>query len=271
MHAEDMIENEYMGHWWVDGRKPYMVYSETGGSSYVAENVAASGWTQREWSAKNCGAWTVNCLVPTVKDAITEAQYGMMYDDAHASWGHRDNILRETHRAVSLGIASNGRRIIFVQHFEGGDAVAPKPPVLSSDGRLTFTVSKVAGGIDIGPVVTVSYDPPPTPKTPEQIDRTKSYCVGGGFRETCLDAAAVRILKPPPSGSYYPSLDNNEVVADEWSETPTEFRFSADLGSLADAPGIYTVSIWRAGSGLLLTDVLVELSVQPDGLVGKEG
>ena len=30
MHAEDMLANDYMGHWWADGRKPYMVYSETG-------------------------------------------------------------------------------------------------------------------------------------------------------------------------------------------------------------------------------------------------
>ena len=37
------------GHWWVDGRKPYMVYSETGGTSYAAENM---GWTDDLASGK---------------------------------------------------------------------------------------------------------------------------------------------------------------------------------------------------------------------------
>ena len=50
-----------------------------------------------------------------------------MYDDAHADWGHRDNILRESHRAVNIGIASNGRRTTFIQHFEGGAIEADGP------------------------------------------------------------------------------------------------------------------------------------------------
>ncbi|MBI4329204.1 MAG: hypothetical protein HY685_05000, partial [Chloroflexi bacterium] len=37
LHADDMLEHQYLGHWWVDGRKPYMVYTQTGGTSYVAE------------------------------------------------------------------------------------------------------------------------------------------------------------------------------------------------------------------------------------------
>ena len=30
LHAEDMLAHDYQGHWWADGRKPYMVYSQTG-------------------------------------------------------------------------------------------------------------------------------------------------------------------------------------------------------------------------------------------------
>ena len=27
MHAEDMLAYDYIGHWWADGRKPYIVYT----------------------------------------------------------------------------------------------------------------------------------------------------------------------------------------------------------------------------------------------------
>ncbi len=90
MHAYDMLEHSYLGHWWVDGRKPYMVYTQTGGTSYAGENAAFSGWTDREWSAANCDSPRVRC--DTVTDpagSITEHQYRMMYDDAHADWRYR--------------------------------------------------------------------------------------------------------------------------------------------------------------------------------------
>ena len=260
MHAEDMLANDYQGHWWTDRRKPYMVYTETGGTSYVAENVASSGWTSREWTAKGCGSSRLVCEVPTASEAIYKLQWLMVYDDSHADWGHRDNILGETHRAVNIGIASNRRRVTFVQHFEGGDVVATTPPALSPEGNLSLSVSKIADGIAIAPLVSIYFDPPPTPKAPEQIQRLHSYCVGGGFTEGCGEPVA-EVLEPPPPGSFYTSLQGNEVVADEWTETSRAFSFSASLGNLIGAPGVYTVVIWRDSPNDLFTEVLVELSV----------
>ena len=105
LHAQDMLKHDYFGHWWADGRKPYMVYTETGGKSYAAENVASSGWTEREWQAENCDSFFVRCQTPSPLEEIKELQWGMMYDDADSDWGHKDNILGETHLAVNIGIA----------------------------------------------------------------------------------------------------------------------------------------------------------------------
>lgn len=259
MHAEDMIAHDYFGHWWMDGRKPYMVYSETGGTSYVSENASTSGWTNRRWAERNCGSFLVNCIVPEVREAVEDAQWGMMYDDAHADWGHRDTILGVSHRAVNLGIASNGRRVVYVQHFEGGDVVADTRPSLSGDGVLSFSVSKVAGGVDIAEQVTIYYDPPPTPKTPEQIDLLDSYCTGGGFSTKCGEPAAA-VLKPLGGGSYYVGLERTDVVANEWSESSDKFSFSASMGGLLNAPGVYTVVVWRDSADGWLSENLVELS-----------
>ena len=264
LHAQDMIEHDYFGHWWADGRKPYMVYTETGGKSYVAENASTSGWTEREWQEKNCDSLFVNCVVPSPREAIREHQWGMMYDDASSDWGHRDNILGETHRAVNIGIASNGKRVTFVQHFEGGDVEADGPPILTSNGTLTLSLSKPNGDVKIAPSIAIFYDPSPTPKTPEQIETLRSYCTGGGFSTRCGDPVA-RILEPLPKGWSYDSPSDITVIADEWMETENSFNFSAAMGPLVNEPGVYTVTVWRDSDSDWLSEVLLELSVVKPG------
>ena len=210
LHAEDMLEHSYLGHWWVDGRKPYMVYSETGGSSYAHQNAASDGWTDERWEEEGCGRLWVSCIVPNPAEAIADAQWAMMYDDAHADWGHRDNILGKDHWAVNIGIGWNGRRVTFVQHFEGGDAQALRPTM---DGSLLLlNINRIASGVEVAPLIGVYYDPPPTAKAPERIDALDSYCTGGGFTAKCGEAIA-RILEPPPAGTYYRDLEPNDVIA----------------------------------------------------------
>ena len=255
-----MLKHEYQGHWRVDGRKPYMVYTQTGGTSYAAENAASAGWTDREWKDSNCDSYRVLCRARNPSEAITRAQWSMMYDDAHADWGHHDNILGESHRAVNIGVATNGKRVTFVQHFEGGAAVAAAVPVLLQDNRLSLEMVKQEPGISIGGVVSVYYDPVPTTKTPEEIDRLDSYCLGGGFTTKC-SKPMTRILKPPTPGSFYSDLAGHEVVADQWRETAKGFSFRADVGTLLRAPGVYTIVVWRDAGGAQLSEALVELSV----------
>ncbi len=260
MHAEDMLDHDYFGHWWADGRKPYMVYSQTGGTSYNSENASTSGWTDRRWEERGCDSLLVNCVRPNVRESIRNHQWAMMYDDAHADWGHRDNILREGHRAVSIGIASNGRRMTFVQHFEGGAVLAHGPPEISDNNVLSFSMDKVEGGVLVGGVVAIYYDPLPTPKTPEQIDRLESYCTGGGFTTSCGGPVA-RILEPPGAGYHYTDLDPNEIVANTWVDTDDNFRFEVNVRGLMRLPGVYTVTVWRDTGGVRFEEVLIRLSV----------
>ena len=257
LHAEDMVEHGYLGHWWVDGRKPYMVYTQTGGISYVSENAGST------WASEECGGllmWVGICGNPDPDEAVPAHQWGMMYDDAHADWGHRDNILRESHRAVNIGIAWNEKRMAFVQHFEGGAATVRSRPTLSRNGILSLELVKRERGIDIARVVSVYYDPTPTRMTVSQIGRLDSYCVGGGQTIRCGDPV-IRVLRPPGVNRYYTNLDDNEVVADSWTETDSEFSFSADVSGLTQKPGVYTVTVWRDTGERLLSEKLIQLSV----------
>ncbi len=165
------------------------------------------------------------------------------------------------HRAVNIGVAFNGRRTTFVQHFEGGAVEADGPPALSSSGVLSWSLTKRETGVAIGGLVSIAYDPPPTPKTPAQIDALHSYCVGGGFTISCPDSFAARVLEPPGAGYHYSNLDANEVIANSWSETGAVFSFSANVGTLIQKSGVYTVLVWRDNSGGWLSEVLVELSL----------
>ena len=258
LHAEDMLTHEYLGHWWVDGAKPYMVYTQTGGTSYVAENAAIDGWTSERWREQRCGALLVTCVLPVPDESVREAEWGMMYDDAHADWGHRDTILGPTHRSVNLGIAWNGRLLTFAQHFEGGD-VEGTDLALTSGGQLSLSLRKRASGVEIAGVVSVYYDPLPAPRTPAEIGELRSYCVGGGFTTECGQPIA-RVLSPPGAGRFYPDLEPGEIVASVWRETALGFELQADLGALAQEPGVYTVQVWRDSGRSTLSEPLLQLS-----------
>ncbi len=259
MHAEDMLEHDYQGHWWVDGRKPYMVYSATGGTSYATENVASWGWTETEWRSDNCDSYLVRCRIPSPSLAIREHQWTMMYDDAYADWGHRDNILEEGHRAVNVGIAFDNRRVTFIQHFEGGDVQAAEPPTLAKDGTLTLSMQKNVEGLDILDSIAVFHDPLPELMTPEEIDALDSYCIGGGATTRCGDPIAY-VLEPPPPGWYY-DLAPKDVIADTWEDYKNSLRVIANIAHLATSPGVYTVVVWGEVGNDLSTEMLLELSL----------
>ena len=183
-----------------------------------------------------------------------------MYDDASSNWGHRDNILRATHRAVNIGIASNGRRVTFVQHFEGGAAIATEPPKLSDGRHLSLKIQKMETGITIGGLVSIYFDPLPVPISASENDALNSYCLGGGATTACGDPI-VRILPPPEPGYSYSNLGPGRVVAQTWQETPTTFTLYADIGTYLQQPGVYTVVVWRDSGGQRLNERLVELTI----------
>ena len=229
----------------------------------MSENASFSGWTDQGWENDNCDSWLVRCNRRDPQEAITQNHWSMMYDDAGSDWGHRDNILMESHRVVNLGIAWNKKRVTFVQHFEGGAVTALSGPSLTRDGVLDMELVKQEPDIDIGQVVSLYYDLTPVRMSVEQLEALDSYCVGGGQTTRCGEPV-VRVLKPPGANRYYSDLDHNEIVADAWIETDSGFRFSADVSRFVQRPGVYTVIVWRDTGEARLSEQLVELSVFVD-------
>lgn len=260
-HALDMLDGTYQSHWTRDGLKPYMIYSLEGGNGYVAENVGRAGWTDQEWEDTNCNGFRVNCILPDPEQAIRNLHWQMVYDDAHADWGHRDNILKPSHEFVNFGIAWDRQFVAFIQHFEALSLSVNDVPTITN-GVLSIDVTLDNDQSAIGDVVSVYYDPLPESRSGKQLNSTspRSYCLGGGYTSNC-PKSSIRILPPLEDGWSYNSLDNNEIVADTWRLNDRRVQIEADLGSRARIPGIYTAVLW----GPELDRVLLQYSIWVGG------
>jgi len=249
LHAENALINRYVGHWWTNGDKPYMVYTETGGTSYIAENAAGSGWTFENYEADECGSFRVRCEKSDPEDNIRDNHRNMVHFGAHAGWGHRDNILDPTHLYVNIGIAYNEWWTAFYQHFEGGHFTAVAGPTLE-DNTFTFTIRRNTGKFQFSESsIGVFYDPEPKPMSVREIDRLSSYCIGGGATDECdidirEEQIVAWIIEPLSPGWSYPDLDQGYVIASEWTSDGETLHISADLGAFSSRSGVYTLVVW---------------------------
>ena len=274
LHAEDAIENCFSSHWGTDGLKPYMRYSVHGGYQSNGENGLGGNYC---YTAADNVRW----VLP--KEGVRQAMEGLMN-----SPGHRSNILNTWHRKVNIGIAFDRYRLQVAQHFEGDYVEYDELPTLR-DGVLTLrgwlkngaTLAAFALGVQ------VYYDPPPHALTRGQLSRT--YCYDYGDKVAGLlkpltpgsNYTADTFTTPPsvcpdpynvPSEAPAPNsgAESHEhwkaakeasqqtptgtqtvpwVIAQEWEVSLPRFRVVADLGELAEKPGVYTVMVWAELGG----------------------
>ena len=267
MHAEDSLKYEYSGHWYKNGEKPYMVYSRTGGDSYVSENSASGGWSEKERKERRCA--TSICKVRNPKKHIEEMHYEMMNDDAHADWGHRDLILNPHHLKVNIGLAYQEGFMVtpwwkgFYHHFEGGHFVATEPIGLHGT-ELTIKIKNVTQEYNYSDFsIAVFYDPPPREMTVTEIERYYGYWRGGGHVPNLSqeDRMAAWIVAPPEPGWSYDGLEPLKVIASKWVETEDYLEIIANLEHRIYNSGVYTVIVWGTHKETEESTSLIELSV----------
>ncbi len=263
LHAEDMVGGRYLGHWWLDGRKPYMVYSETGGQSYVSENAARTGFSETEFNLL-CTGPNVSCETVSPTEDIQRLHHAMVYDDAESEWRHRINILNPSHKKVNIGIAYTDRFLALVQHFEGGDVEAPRPPEFEGS-VLKIRADLNSPDLKVFPTVQVHYEELPIARSGVEIEQFNMYCVGGGFSAECGEPL-VHILPPPQPGSRYLNLPENVIIASSWVISGGDIEIMADLGSFASEPGIYTTTLLEDAGDGVSGSLLMQLST----IVGEQ-
>ncbi|MCH8088326.1 MAG: CAP domain-containing protein, partial [Chloroflexi bacterium] len=175
-HAEEMLSEGYLAHWGLDGLKPYMRYTLSGGYNYGAENVSGPPYYSDPDIYRH----------ENVLDLLKETQSGLM-----ESPGHRRNILNKWHKKVNIGIAFNESAVSVVQQFEGNYIEFTKLPSIEN-GVLSFSGS-TRGGFLLKSV-QVWYDQAPHSLTLGQVGSTHCYTAG----------TPIVFLRPPLStGAYY--------------------------------------------------------------------
>lgn len=267
IHAENMLAGCSSSHWGLDGLKPYMRHTLAGGDQYNAENIFGLNYCVGE-----------SYMLESPATAVLDAMNGLMQ-----SAGHRANILDPHHAAVNIGIASDWRNNIIVQHFEYEDALSfEAEPAIDGNGVLSFSAA-VTAHIPFGDSMSLTYDPAPHSLTQGQVARTYCYTDGTavslivappepGWRydefgtihssSTCPDPYKIpRDVTAPKSPQEALRLQESAkdaslegaaelkvpiIVAEEWGGFENgRFDLRADVGDLADLPGVYTVTLYK--------------------------
>ena len=106
IHADNSLANCFSSHWGIDGLKPYMRYSLTGGYQSNGENASGSDYCIKASDGYRS--------LPGTRSEIR-----LRMDSWMDSQGHRRNILDSAHRKVNIGLAWNRYNLMAYQHFEG--------------------------------------------------------------------------------------------------------------------------------------------------------
>ncbi len=197
-HATDMLQKGYFSHWNTDGYKPHMRYTLAGGTGAVNENIAGMYSTG-----------TVN-----VKDALRSLEYKMMYDDASANWGHRNNILTTAHNKVAIGVTYDRSNVYLVEDFENDHISWANLSITKSTIDFAGTIHQPELTIQS---INIYYDNP-TNLTPRQLKDAPyngSYSMG----------TFVGIVLPP----NWLSNSGVTITANVWHQTSQRFHINFDL------------------------------------------
>ena len=230
-HSDDVFAQKAISHWMSNGEKPYMTYTNSGGTGAVSQNVAVS----------TCSGF--GCSMEPIKQ-IESSEYSMMHDDASSNWGHRDNILQPYHTHVSIGISYDDNFFTMVQNFEDNYLVSENP--ISITGSHVQINSNLKSGnlLNIG----IFYDPLPTPELYLRHYNDRYYMIGD----------YVAIVEPPASpNSYYDQPSGYKLIeARKWSTNGNSVFIDFDASSILTNPGVYTVGVWvnENGKDFLVTN-----------------
>ena len=235
-HSDDMLELGYFSHWDSDGVKPYVTYTKHGGTGYVGENASVS----------LCSG---HCSPIDPFEAIKNHHWNMVYDDAHADWGHRDNILDPAHTHVNFGVSHGGGSLYFVQHFESNPAGWSEAYV--EDGKLVMegTIPAEYGTLQIG----IYKDPPPEQLSAYQLDSVEPYSFPfyewGEMVGMVVEIPSWGAYQECPSGDLFTEdgcVPYSMWHADTWGDG--KIRLTADVSRWLGTGGLHTALVFLDGA-----------------------
>jgi uncharacterized protein YkwD len=257
-HADSMAYYGTVGHWDVQGYKPYMRYTLVGGEGYVAENMGLDYCTNS--SPESASVTLAPCSTQTVENGVANSEWGMMNNDAACcNNGHRDNILDPAHNLVSIGVAydmSTGS-VYLVEDFEDslitGGSMQVSGTAVTLQGTTQQDLTGWVGGSS-GAEIGVYFDSTPVPISPGDLTYSSSCAQYSELDEppSCMylgaygpGTLAAYVFAPCPGACP----QGNSTFAQTWTQSSGAFDIAFSLADVYSTygPGVYTIYLWPNG------------------------
>ena len=157
--AQNAARNNYMGHWDLQGRKPYHRYAIDGGQAHVSEN--ASGVFSTDQLDQS-----LDHMISMMKD-----NHMLMYKERPPNDGHRKNILDEHHNFVGLGLGYGEKTFCYYEEFVNNYLTNSEIQISKQNVEISFTVPKNY----YLTAISISYDSPFKTMSRIAVNTKRSY------------------------------------------------------------------------------------------------
>jgi hypothetical protein len=253
--AQNVLSTMYMSHLTTDGQKPYMLYSNFGGTGKLRQNVAVIG---DYYYFNKCIRGEIVCKKIDPYRTISLLEDIMMYNDAHADWHHRYNILDKYSTNVSLGIAYNDYFFTIVQNFENNYIFFSKPIIMNNLTKHIEISGKILNNTKFHNI-EVYYDSLPTDtfyqkyKDPNVYQPGKlvgavkeatkiGFAIGDGNNNTLIENKQNNISS---SILLLSNITMINPIVEKYSKSDNIFDLVFDLSSFIKeyGKGVYTIMI----------------------------
>lgn len=160
--CKESAENKYLGHWNLNGEKPYQRYAFAGGYDHVSENAFGES-TNATYKKSSI----------TIYEMMIRAHNSFMSEIAPSD-GHKSNIINKMHNYVGIGFYVTENQFRYYEEFIDRYFEFENIPFqLNVDETVNITFK--TDGKNFPYFLTVYREDIPKPLKPEQITKKGSY------------------------------------------------------------------------------------------------
>jgi len=222
--AQDMLSEQYFGHYDLNGSQPGLFYTQMGGLYCMEENI---GYMY------NSEPLTPTSLASQINDSVAN----MIYNDAGSDNGHRASILDPTNNYVDITFSTNGQQLFVVVHMIKEWVSWESPPniingIFSCSGRLLLNGSSASSVMvyysESSVYKNYQYNSQLHISTGEPV-----YSIGDPVAEVA------------PSPITFQGVDT--IRPHTWYISGQQFSFSFPINA-SYGPGVYTIGIFASNT-----------------------
>jgi uncharacterized protein YkwD len=160
--SKEAAENNFTGHWNLEGEKPYERYAFAGGYDHVSEN-AYGEWSSRDYEDSP----------ESISNLMQKGHETFMAEKAPAD-GHKKTVIAKDHNFVGIGFYLSGKQFRYYEEYIDRYFEFDNIPQEVKTGENTGITVKTTGS-DFLYFMIVYYEKFPGHMSPKEISSKRSY------------------------------------------------------------------------------------------------